>query len=438
MRTKFKLATACMVAGALLLTGCGAGGSASSKSSSGAESKKAPVTIKYISSTILESPEKEFEQSAIDEFNAQKNGVTVEVEGVAANDLMQKYTALATANQMPDFYMADMKNTTQLVDMGITDDMTKILDKKYLSQFGKDTLDGFTIDGKLSGLPWFTVAQGVVYRKDLFEKDKVQVPKTWDEFVAAAHKLTHGDQYGIALVGSKDASGAGRFQYVIRNFGVDEFKKGSDGKWSTDIGGPNYVKALKSFTDLDTKEKVCPPGVTETNYASAVNILSSGQAAMLITGSNAVGAITSKVPDLKGKLGSFMIPTVKRNVFSQNGFGFYVNPKSSNKEAVAKFLKFMVSKKKSIEFSQLTGRLPTIATAQKDPSIGKDPALSGFMEQLNKAKTFNLPTIEGYGEVNDIHGEAYQSVITGSATPEAAAAKAKTRAQAIVDEANQK
>lgn len=47
------------------------------------------VTITYISSTILESPEGDFEKKCIEEFNALGNGITVEVEGVSANDLMK-------------------------------------------------------------------------------------------------------------------------------------------------------------------------------------------------------------------------------------------------------------------------------------------------------------------------------------------------------------
>ena len=420
---------------ALAAAGCSSdsGGNDSPDGSGGGD----VVVIRYISSTILESPEKDFEQKVIDEFNAQDNGVKVEVEGVAANDLMNKYTAFATANQMPDFYMADMKNTTQLVDMGLAEDVRDVFDSDYLDSFTDGALAGMTLDGVPSGIPWFSTPQGIVYRTDLFEAAGVEVPTTWDELVTAAKQLTGNDKYGITLVGTKDGSGAGRFQYVLRNFGVDEFTQDSSGEWQTDIGSDDYAKALKAYTDLDTVDGVVPPGVTETDYATAVNLLSSGQAAMLITGSNAIGAITSRVPDLKGSLGSFPIPAVKRAVTSQSGFGFFVSPTSEHKDAVAKFLQFIVSDEKAIEFSQMTGRLPTLTAAAQSPEIGQDPALSGFLQSLTDADVvFTLPTIEGYGEVNDIHGEAYQSVFTGSATPEQAAEVAGQRAQALADEAN--
>lgn len=424
---------------ALASAGCspGSGNNASTDGSSAAASSGGVVVIKYISSTILESPEGDFEQKVIDDFNAQNNGVKVEVEGVATGDLLNKYTALATTNQMPDFYMDDIKDTAQLVDMGIAEDVRNVFDSNYLNSFTAAALAGVTVNGVPSGIPWFSTAQGIVYRTDLFAAAGVKVPTTWDELVAAAKQLTGNDKYGIALVGTKDSSGAGRFQYVLRNFGVDEFTQDSSGKWQTDIGSDNYVAALKAFTDLDTVDGVVPPGVTETGYAAAVNLLASGQAAMLITGSNAIGAITSKAPELKGSLGSFPIPAVNRAVTTQSGYGFFVSPTSEHKDAVAKFLQFMVSDEKAIEFSKLTGRLPTLTTAAQNPEISQDLALGGFLKSLTAADVVYIaPPIPGYGEINDIEGEAFQSVFTGSATPEQAAAQAQQRAQALVDKAN--
>jgi len=420
---------------ALAAAGCSPG-SGSNASTDGSSGGGGVVVIKYISSAVLESPEKDFVQKVTDDFNAQNNGVKVEVEGVAANDLLKKYTALATANQMPDFYTDDIKDTAQLVDMGIAEDVRNVFDSNYLNSFTANALAGVTVNGVPSGIPWTSTAQVILYRTDLFAAAGVKVPTTWDELVAAAKQLTGNNKYGITLVGTKDSSGAGRFQYVLRNFGVDEYTQDSSGKWQTDIGSDNYVAALKAYTDLATVDGVVPPGVTETGYAAAVNLLASGQAAMLITSSNAIGTITYQVPDLKSSLGSFPIPAVKRAVTSQSGQAFFVSPTSKHKEAVAKFLQFMVSDEKAIEFSQLTGRLPTLTTAEQNPAIGQDPALGGSLQSLMAANVYITPPIPGYGENNDIEGEAFQSVFTGSATPEQAAAQAQQRAQALVDKAN--
>ena len=77
------------------------------------------------------------------------------------------------------------------------------------------TEDG-TADGKLIGIPYFGGAQGIIYRKDVFEELGLSEPTNWDEFVQVCQALTRDtdgdgatDTWGITLVGTKNASGAG-------------------------------------------------------------------------------------------------------------------------------------------------------------------------------------------------------------------------------------
>lgn len=398
------------------------------------EEKQEDITITYISSTIIESPEGDFEQKCIDEFNALDNGIHVEVEGVSANDLMKKYITLATSDSMPDFFLANLLDTGTIVDMGLAAEVAPILGEEYVGGFEASSLASASVDGVAYGIPWFGGASGVLYRKDIFDEKGIAVPETWDEMVEAAKALTDGENYGITLVGTNNGSGAGRFQYVLRNFGVDEFVQDADGKWTTDIGSQKYIDALRAYTDLDVTYNVCPPGVIETDYPTAVNLFSSGKAAMLITGSNAIGAITSQVPELKGKLGSFPVPAVERSVSTPGGFGYFITPGKHEKES-AEFIKFMLEKERELEFSEMTGRLPTRNEALEDSSIKEMPELAGFLAA--RETIYETPAISGYSEVNDIHGEAYQSVFTGQSTPEEAAAKAQERAQEICDAANE-
>lgn len=435
MLKKVIAATSAVVLAASLLAGC-AQPAPSSQSASATENgaSKENVTITYISSTIIESPEGDFEQKVIDEFNALDNGITVEVEGLSANDLMKKYITLATSDSMPDFFLANLLDTGTLVDMGLAAEVRPIFGDEYVDGFEEASLASASVNGTAYAIPWFGGASGVLYRKDLFDAKGIEVPTTWDEMVQAAKDLTVDGNYGITLVGTNNGSGAGRFQYVLRNFGVNEFAKDADGKWTTDIGSQKYIDALRSYTDLDVTHGAVPPGVIETDYPTAVNLFSSGKAAMLITGSNAIGAITSQVPELKGKLGSFPVPAVERSVSTPGGFGYFITPGKHEKEA-AEFIKFMLEKQREIEFSQMTGRLPTRVEALEDPVVKEMPELAGFLQA--RQTIFEMPGIAGYSEVNDVHGQAYQSVFTGEATVEQAAKKAQERAQAICDAANE-
>ncbi|MFI8895638.1 ABC transporter substrate-binding protein [Streptomyces paradoxus] len=48
-------------------------------------------------------------------------------------------------------------------------------------------------DGEVWAIPQDTGPMGMLYRKDIFDKHGIQVPKTWDEFAEAARKLHKAD-----------------------------------------------------------------------------------------------------------------------------------------------------------------------------------------------------------------------------------------------------
>lgn len=58
------------------------------------------------------------------------------------------------------------------------------------SQFVESTLEPLTINGKLYGIPYNTNARALIYRKDIFEKFGLSLPKTWDELIATARTIT--------------------------------------------------------------------------------------------------------------------------------------------------------------------------------------------------------------------------------------------------------
>lgn len=396
------------------------------------------VEITYLSSTILETPEGVFEQAFVDKFNAEHPNIKVTVEGCASNDLNSKLTALANAGDLPAFVMGNETTMSTLVDMELVTPVTEYFTDEYIAGFVPANINSFQIDGVYYGVPYYGGAQGIIYRKDVFEEKGLTEPTNWEEFVAVLKALTaeDGSTYGITLVGTKNSSGVGRFQPTIRNFGVDEFYKDENGQWQTDIGGQKYIDALRAYTDLYTVHGVVPPGVIETGYPEAVALFTSGKANMLITGSNAIGAILAQVPELKGKLASMPNIPAERCVSTAAGYAFYMTTKDeAQMKAAAEYLMAFLETDNSLDFAELTGRPPVRKEAMESPRVANMVELSGFLKALDNV--YIAPTIPGYSEINDIHGEAYQAVFTGQATVEEAAARAGERAQAICDAANE-
>ena len=89
------------------------------------------------------------------------------------------------------------------VDRGLFDDVSDLWTKNKWDEEFKTTLSAMTVDGKQWGIPTTYSFWGIFYRKDIFEKLGIAVPKTWEEFVAAAKKLKENDIIPFTI-GTKD------------------------------------------------------------------------------------------------------------------------------------------------------------------------------------------------------------------------------------------
>ena len=78
---------------------------------------------------------------------------------------------------------------------------TKYSEKYKLDALDESMREGMSYEGKLYGLPMQAQMFVMAYRKDVFDKNGLQPPKTFDEMVAAAKKIQDsGDmKYPIAL-----------------------------------------------------------------------------------------------------------------------------------------------------------------------------------------------------------------------------------------------
>ena len=100
------------------------------------------------------------------------------------------------------------------VEAGLFEDITDVWDENNLNEELKSAAASMTIDGKKWGIPYTYYQWGIYYNKDVYKEAGVEVPKTWDEFVAACETFNAA---GIDCVttGTKYLwPGAGIFDYI--------------------------------------------------------------------------------------------------------------------------------------------------------------------------------------------------------------------------------
>jgi ABC-type glycerol-3-phosphate transport system substrate-binding protein len=130
--------------------------------------------------------------------------------------------------------------------------------------------------GGIYRIPWGSGSSFIYYRKDLFTKAGVSPPKTWDELVTVATKLTKApDQYGYVTEGTPGEM-YNTYNEFLHQAGGDEWRLAPGG-----VPDPAAKKALQFLVDLENKYKVMPPGITAVGYTEAEAMLKTGKAAML-------------------------------------------------------------------------------------------------------------------------------------------------------------
>ena len=179
----------------------------------------------------------------------------------------------------------------------------------------KDYLDSFTdARGDHYFVPYSTGPMGLIYNAKAFQDaglDPNKPPKTWEELLEYAKKLTRDGKYGIGLFGKGDNSSVWRLWYWWMSNGAEVLT--ADGKKSA-INSPAFIEAIDFWADLYRKHKVAPPSVPANSFGENNQLLAQGVVAMVESGVWQFG-VTEKInPAIKGQLRAAPMPKRKVDV----------------------------------------------------------------------------------------------------------------------------
>lgn len=355
------------------------------------------------------------------------------------NNLYTTLITRATSNTLPDIFTmseAYYANCYEM-DMAVTN-LDELLGAEYVSNLLPIAIENATINGTLVYMPWQNNTTAVVYRKDLFEAEGIEIPKTWDEYIEAAKKLTkdtdgdgRNDQFGAVVSGTRNDSAESRFHTFALTFGMNFLNVNEDGTFSSGFDTPAFTQAMDTYVKLGTGE-TAPAGFVETGYAEAYKMIAAGTACMYWSASNVLGGIYTSNPDMIGKMGSFMLPTAEgiAPVTSFSSVGMTIAKTCKHPEVAADFLKYMTSVENSVAWNQATRRLPVVKDAI-EAIVAADEAYAGFADAGTTAVIY--PAFAGTAELRDTVGECWQRIASEGVSLEAAVKDAVARAAEIVE-----
>jgi multiple sugar transport system substrate-binding protein len=267
------------------------------------------------------------------------------------------------------------------VDRGLFDDVSDLWQKNNWNQDFSTTLSAMTVDGKQWGIPTVYSFWGIFYRKDIFEKLGISVPKTWEEFVAVAKKLKENNLIPFTI-GTKDVwTPAGWFDIInMRLNGYDFHIELMDGK--VPYTDQRVKEVFAKWRELVDGKFYLPNNTTYT-WQESLSFLMNEKAAMILIGSFLGQALPA---DMKDKIGFFPFPTIKPDV--QRGEdapvdSMHIPAKAKNKAGARRFLEYIAKPEVQEELAVGLASLPANVNS-KPPA---DPLNQEGLELLKTAKS---------------------------------------------------
>jgi multiple sugar transport system substrate-binding protein len=348
-----------------------------------------PLTV-WMKKGFVAEQNTAFEARAAEFAAATKS--TVNVEMLAYEDAFPKWTAAIAAKNVPDVTFFGYQEVGQFAGQGVLADVSDVL-KSLQDKNGRifaRSVEAVTFGGKSYAVPFWGEGSALYYRKDLFQAAGIAgPPKTWDEFRAAAIKLTDAPK-GIYGAGIGYGDGNSDCEWLTRatiwSFGGSIF--GADGKTIV-FDSPETRAAIAYVVKLFTQDKVTPPAALGWNDAGNNTAYLSGQAAMIVnTGSVAV-ALKKNNPELFAKTGIALIPGGPAGQFTagiSNNLAIFKDAK--NVKGGKDFLAFVLDPKWYQQWIAVSAplALPVYESLAKSDPVWQDPINKGFMDSMGTFK----------------------------------------------------
>jgi multiple sugar transport system substrate-binding protein len=424
---------------ALVAASCVSGGTGSSNNSATQPGQKvqpiipkeptSPVTVTF-SSWVGDS--QEMKKLAAD-FKKLHPNITIKFQNVPADSATQKLTTQIAGGNAPDTAFLDSsvvqtfasKNALANLDGYIAGSKVVNIDD-YVQGFKqtalyKDTMYALPFDGETTGL---------FYRTDLFQAAGIaSPPTTWEEFEAAAAKLTDPakKQYGFIMF-------APEAQYYWLPFLWQNGGRlmSQDGKTIT-FNNQQAVQAADFYVGL---RKYAPPDYLNSNSWDGRVAFAEGKVGMYVAGAWFGGEMKTSFPKINGKWSVAPLPKGSAGCATTiAGDSLVVLDQSKNRDAAWMWIEYLSRPEnmKTWTFGSPTATLlPPRQSLLSDPELGKhNPWLKGFADQMSCAVNESLNNPK-WPEVSDALNTELGKAVYGDQTPTEALTKAAQKGEQLL------
>jgi multiple sugar transport system substrate-binding protein len=343
-------------------------------------------------------------------------GVTIKRQEVPQAQFMPKILLQASSHALPDLALVD---NPELQHLAATGGLVS-LSGAGLSTSGlyPSIVRAGQYQGQTYGIAPGVNSLALYYNTDLFTAAGLAPPKTWDQLVAAAKKLTKGSRYGMAFSAVGTEEGVFQFEPFFWTAGAD----------LKELDSPPAVAALTLWKDLVSAGAASKSVVTWTQSDVNDQFLA-GNAAMMVNGPWQLPSLNA---NKKLHFGIVPIPVrsaADKPVTPLGGETWVVGRGNPDREAKAvAVVKCLLSADQTAKWSKEVGYVPSDQEAAAQLATS-NPQMAAFVTEIATARARTTDLGTGYPKVSQALANAIQEALAGGASPTDALARAQRTAR---------
>jgi multiple sugar transport system substrate-binding protein len=316
-----------------------------------------------------------------------KYGMTVKYDPLPVDfgdDVTKLTTYLSSGYTGLDVLWLDDFMTASFGTAGWLEPLEGKFSKEVFTTVAPATIKLSTYNGHIVRLPANSGNVVFFYRKDLFDKEGLSVPRTWADVVKAGKRLTKGGVYGLGFVGKNGNTQLfNELSYWIGQAGGDAIHLKTSAARAT----------LKFIYDMLHTYKIMPSDTVTNTYTTLQTSFEEGHIAMWPTWAGILGPLLpgakagggTKYP-VYGKTAIALPPRGPKNNSSITAsWGWSISKFSKNKDTAVKF----------IEYATMPQSEVTLALTASEPariSLLSNPTVQGTMVWAKYDAMYNQKT----------------------------------------------
>ncbi|MFF3248417.1 ABC transporter substrate-binding protein [Streptomyces sp. NPDC002870] len=321
-------------------------------------------------------------KKVVSDFEAKYPKVKVNLVNAGTNN--EQYTALQNAvkagSGVPDVAMIEYYALPQFTLAKSITDLSALGADKLNNAFTPGPWNAVRAGGSgVYGLPMDSGPMALFYNKEVFDKHKIKVPATWEEYIAAAKKLHAADPkaYITADTGDAGFTTSMIWQAGGKPYTVDGTKVG------VNFNDPGTKKFTTAWQQLISGKLVAPvTGWSDAWYKG----LGDGTIATLVTGAWMPAPLKSGVKAAAGKWRVAPMPQWEsgaKATAENGGSSLAITQASTNKKLAYAFLKY-ATVDEGAQSRVDAGAFPSTTKQLNSPDFQnkKDPYFGG--QQINQ------------------------------------------------------